>query len=156
MNDELSRFFEKLNNSVGSGRYDDPRTINLKKIKIDSKVRNAVEKINCSSWVWTIFSCQGHKYKYSATTLPYFVFIVKNEHKAKFLEIIFDTLPSNNNDKFPLMGHSLEIQCGMKDELFTVVTVYWSSAFVNSSPLLKQLHKNIDTMSDRILEQNYG
>jgi tRNA(Phe) wybutosine-synthesizing methylase Tyw3 len=156
MNDDLSKFFEKMNSSENSSRYTDPRTLNLKKIKIDSKIRKAVEKINSSSWVWTLFSCQGHKYKYNATTLPYFVFIVRNQYKAKFLELIHDTLPSNDHDRYPLTGHSVDINCGMRDEQFTVITVYWCSAFVIQSSLLQQLHKNIDMMSERMLEQNYG
>jgi len=156
MNDDLSHFFMKLNSQEDYCRYYDPRTLDLKKTKLDSKIKNAVQKINSSSWVWTLFSCQGHKYKSKATSLPYFVFIVRNQYKAKFLELIHDTLPSNECNRYPITGHSVEINCGMRDDKFTVITVWWCSAFVSKSSLLQQLHKNIDIMSERILEQTYG
>ena len=41
----------------------------LKKSHIDSKIRNAIFKINTSDWVWTLWSCQGHFKKDKYQTL---------------------------------------------------------------------------------------
>lgn len=153
MKDDLELFIEKLN----SGKlvaFEDPRKQNFNTEPIDTKLRKILTNINRSSWCWTLFSCQGHKYKNGTKSVPYIVFIVKNNYISKLLAILHNTLTYSHAKEFPLLGTSIEISSGFHDENFTVITVYWSVQFLSSYDKLRKLHIRMEKMSEVILEIN--
>ena len=155
MKDNLSLLIEKLNSAKVNGVsscFEDPRVQNFNNKKIDIKIRKILANINKSSWCWTLFSCQGHTHKGGAKSLPYMAFIVKNECKSKLLDILYDTLSNDVSLEFPLMGNSLEISSGYKDENFSLITVWWSGQFLSSRDKLKKLHESFEKMSEVIME----
>jgi hypothetical protein len=112
----LSRFLADIN-------YPDPRNVNPK--DIDKKIRDGIVRINKSDWVWTVFSCSGHKNKISR---PYLVFIVDNKYKGLLLENIYNSFSTGiNNITFPLCGgRAFEISTGYNDNNFTMITLHMS------------------------------
>jgi hypothetical protein len=151
MKDDLELFIEKLN-SGKNVTFNDPRKQNFDTNLIDTKLRKVLSNINKSSWCWTLFSCQGHKHKKGVKSVPYIVFIVKNNYISKLLSILHNTLTYSHCKEFPLLGTSIEISSGFHDENFTVITVYWSVQFLANYDTLKQLHNRMEKMSEVILE----
>ena len=157
MKDDLALLIDKLNSAKinePSTFFDDPRTQNYNDKKIDIRLRKILANINKSSWCWTLFSCQGHKHKGGAKSLPYMVFIVKNRCKYKLLELLHDTLSNDVSINFPLIGESLEVSSGYCDENFSLITVWWSAQFLQNNDKLNKLHKKFEMMSEVILETN--
>ena len=125
---------------------------------IDIKLRKLLSKINKSKWCWTLFSCQGHSYKDKSYSLPYFVFVVKNEYKATLVDLLMKTI---DNDvlslKFPVHNpHSLEISLGYYDQDFSIVSAHWSISHLKKRGKLKELHQKFEVLADNILEINCG
>ena len=151
MNPELDRFLEKI-------KYSDPRCVNFNEKCIDIKLRNLLSKINKSNWCWTLFSCQGHKHKDKSYSLPYFVFVVRNEHKAKLVNLIVDTLKDNfKSSELPIYSpYSLEISYGYHDDNFSIISVHWSLSHFQKRGKLKELHTKLEALADCILENNNG
>lgn len=112
----LTRFLDKIN-------YPDPR--NVEGANIDKKIRDGILRINKSNWVWTLFSCSGHKKK---SYTPYLVFIVDKKYKGLLLEHIYDSLSlqSTYNNIFPLHGGLyFRVNPGYSDNNFCTLTVYF-------------------------------
>ena len=152
----LDSFLEKIN-SHQCCQYDDPRCFNFSQKIIDIKLRNLLTKINKSDWCWTLYSCQGHKHKNGAQTLPYFVFVVRNEKRNMFLDLLLKTIDDNVDPVFPVHNpYSFEMSCGFSDDNFSIITVWWSMAFLKKSGKLKELHGRFEQLADSILELNNG
>ena len=152
----LDSFLEKIN-SHKCCQYDDPRIYNFSQKIIDIKLRNLLAKINKSDWCWTLFSCQGHKHKDGSQSLPYFVFVVRNEKKNMFLDLLLKTIDDNVNPVFPLYSpYSFEMSSGFSDENFSIISVWWSMAFLKKPGKLKELHGRFEVLADSILELNNG
>jgi hypothetical protein len=152
----LDSFLEKIN-SHKYHQYDDPRNFNFSHKTIDIKLRNLLTKINKSDWCWTLYSCQGHKYKDGAKTLPYFVFIVRNEKKNMFLDLLLKTIDNDVDPVFPVHNpYSFEMSSGFSDENFSIITVWWSMAFLKKRGKLNELHDRFEVLADSILELNNG
>ena len=151
MNQELDRFLEKI-------KYSDPRCVNFNEKSIDSKLRKLLSKINQSNWCWTLYSCQGHTHKDKSYSLPYFIFIVKNENKSKLIDLIVETVKDDFSSlKFPLYNpHSLEISYGYHDENFSIISVHWSISHLRKRGKLKELHEKFEVLADLIAEKNDG
>ena len=152
----LDSFLEKIN-SHKCCQYDDPRIYNFSQKIIDIKLRNLLAKINKSDWCWTLFSCQGHKHKDGSQSLPYFVFVVRNEKKNMFLDLLLKTIDDNANPVLPVYSpYSFEMSSGFSDENFSIITVWWSMAFLKKRGKLSELHGRFESLADSILELNNG
>ncbi len=113
----LSRFLASIN-------YSDPRYVKPK--DIDKNIREGIIRINKSDWVWTVFSCSGHKNK---PYHPYLVFIVDNKYKGLLLENIYNSFSTNvHSTSFPLCGgRTFEIHTGYNDDNFTMITLHFTN-----------------------------
>ena len=149
MNPELDRFLEKI-------KYNDPRCVNFNEKCIDLKLRNLLSKINQSLWCWTLFSCQGHKHRDKSFSLPYFVFVVRNEHKGKLVNLIVDTLKDDCISlKLPIYSpYSLEISYGYHDDNFSIISVHWSLSHFKRRGKMKELHEKFEKLAELISEKN--
>ena len=106
---------------------------------IDNKLRKVLAKINSSNWCWTLFSCQGHKHKDKSMSLPYFVFIVKNEKKSELLLLLLNTLNNEINSNLPIYNpFSMEFSTGLQDDRFTIISVHWNMAYLQKAGKLKR------------------
>ena len=151
----LDSFLEKINSN--QFRYDDPRVYNFSQKTIDIKLRNLLTKINKSDWCWTLFSCQGHKHKDGSQSLPYFVFVVRNEKKNMFLDLLLKTIDNNADPVYPVYSpYSFEMSSGFSDENFSIINVWWSMSFLNKRGKLSELHGRFESLADSILELNNG
>lgn len=147
--------FDEFLNKI---EFEDPRLFNFSQKSIDVKLRNVLSKINKSEWCWTLFSCQGHSHKDKSYSLPYFIFIVKNENKSKLIDLIVDTVKDHSFSlKFPIYNpYSLEISYGYNDESFSIISVHWSISHLRKRGKLKELHQKFEVLADSILENHYG
>ena len=140
MSDKLSNFINKLG-SKGL-HYDDPRLLKLN--CVDKKIKKTIKNINKSNWCWTLFSCQGHLRK-SGDSLPYIVFVVKNENIDKFLSLLYLTLPISKNKELPLHTNCyFMLSRGFSDKNFSIINLHWSLNYIenksNHNRLISDLH----------------
>lgn len=151
MNTDLSHFLAKI-------CFDDPRHFDFSQKCIDCKLRNVLFKINNSNWCWTLFSCQGHSHKDKSYSLPYFVFVVKNDCKSNLISLLLDTVKGSHHSLgLPIYNpHSIEISCGYHDQNFSIVSVHWSLSHLKQRGKLKELHQKFEILADTISETNYG
>jgi hypothetical protein len=151
MNASLNDFLNKIN-------FEDPRLFDFSQKCIDVRLRKVLPKINQSQWCWTLFSCQGHSHNDKSYSLPYFVFIVRNEYKEKLINLIIDTIDNDTLSlKLPIHNpHSVEISLGYYDQNFSIISAHWSISHLKMRGKLKVLHNKFEVLADRILEKNYG
>jgi len=118
----LSEFLKEL-------EYNDPR--NLENVELDRLIKKSILNINKSDWIWTLFCCQGHKYKGGDYSIPYVTFIVDSDYKGKFFEHLHSSYSFSNSKNFPLLGPELEIHFGYSNEDYFLVTVYFEKTSGN-------------------------
>ncbi len=153
MTDELSPFLNK----IGFTEHD-PRNLKKNKVHIDQKIKKTIHKINESGWCWTLFCCSGHNSGPQKSSVPYIVFIVKNDYKNKLIQLIFDCLPKDPNPstKFPLLSaYRLEYHEGYSDEKLTTLTIYWYGTLKNKERL-SMVQSSMVQLGDRIFEVQNG
>lgn len=155
MIDELSNFLSKLNSNNNHIPFSDPRKLNFNNQFIDKKIKFFLSTINKSDYCWTLFSCQGHNHKDGSKSLPYFVFIVKNEFLGQFFRLIYDTIPKSENTNFPLLGYSYNVSVGFSDEKFSIISIHWSMQFLESRGILNTLHQKLDVMGSTISDAKH-
>jgi hypothetical protein len=150
MNECLSDFLNKIS-------FEDPRLFDFSEKTIDIKLRKVLSKINQSDWCWTLFSCQGHTHKDKSYSLPYFVFVVRNEDKSKLIYLLLETIKDNFISlKLPIYSpDSINISCGYHDQNFTIISAHWSLSHFGRGKL-KNLHQRFEVLADSILELNNG
>ncbi len=154
MQDNLTKFLNEIN-------YDDPRDTNFEEIQLDEKIKDFVITINKSNWVYTLFSCQGHKEENNSHTLPYFVFIVENDRIQELLNHIYTTVPTYNKQnlnlpgiannsimltekvtKFPLAGgYEFKINPTYKNEHYTIISAYWDTNCIDNQEFYDKLNQ---------------
>jgi len=151
MNACLSDFLNKIDSQ-------DPRLFDFSQKIIDVKLRKVLSKINKSDWCWTLFSCQGHSHKDKSYSLPYFVFIVRNEDKTKLISLLLETVKDNFLSlNLPLYNpDSINISCGYHDQNFSIISAHWSLSYLTKSGKLKKLHQSFEVLADSVLELNNG
>lgn len=149
MNDKLTKFINEI--SQGSIKYQDPRNVKFK--DIDPKLKKAIKYINSSNWCWTLWSCQGHFYDNGSISNPYVTFIVSNKKMDKFLELIFKTLPIYKSYKLPIASsYYFEVHLGHSNKYFSIVSIYWSSNFINSKKDNFNFYSDIKYFGKKIKE----
>lgn len=135
MNDNLHCFIELI--SKGAVKYTDPRKLKIS--VVDKKIRKSIKNINSSNKVWTLWSCQGHHDK-TETTLPYVTFVVDNLFVKDFFNLIFISLPKYKNKQFPVTpNHYLTVNRGFSNKYYTIISIHWSSSFVNKNKFYSDL-----------------
>jgi hypothetical protein len=153
MTDELTSFLNK----IGFENHD-PRNLKKNKVHLDIKLKKTIYKINESGWCWTLFCCSGHNSGPNKSSVPYIVFIVKNEYKSDILRLVSDCLPKNPNPstKFPLITPIwLEYHEGYSDENLTTITMYWYGT-LKSRERLSLVQDSLTKLGDRIFEAHNG
>ena len=153
--DNLTKFCNEID-------YNDPRNTNLEEIELDTNIKEFVININKSNWIYTLFSCQGHKEEKNSHTLPYFVFIVENNRINEFLQHIYNTTPTykvttynlpeiasnniflseTNNNKilYPLAGkYEFKINPAYSNQHYTVISVYWDTNCIDNQEFYDKL-----------------
>ena len=149
--DNLTKFCNEID-------YNDPRNTNLEEIDLDTNIKEFVININKSNWIYTLFSCQGHKEENNSHTLPYFVFIVENNRINEFLKFIYNTRPthkvtsynlpeisSNNiflieNNLYPITNqHQFKINPAYSNQHYTVISVYWDYNCIDNQEFYHKL-----------------
>ena len=153
MTDELTSFLNK----IGFENHD-PRNLKKNKVHLDIKLKKTIYKINESGWCWTLFCCSGHNSGPNKSSVPYIVFIVKNEFKSDILRLVSDCLPKNPNPstKFPLITPIwLEYHEGYSDENLTTITMYWYGT-LKSRERLSLVQDSLTKLGDRIFEAHNG
>ncbi len=139
----LKNIMNELENFCEKYQIENPKSLDFSKIKIDSKIKNIIKKINLSDWICTIYSCQGHFEKDSYIS-PYISFIIKNEMVKDFLFLIYNTVPKNKQDSGRLFlagANRIEIVPELIDEHFTVITVYWSKSCIDNQEFYNLLKR---------------
>jgi hypothetical protein len=151
MPENLQFFINKI--SKGSVKYSNPINLTKKSINklIDKKLRKTIYNINKSNWAWTIWSCQGHKYKNKECSLPYLIFIVRNEYISHLSELLLETVDTHNDKCFPVISSSyLQISKGYSDRNFTILSCYWSLNHIEEDDMMKRLHKKLAILSEKV------
>ena len=153
MTDELTSFLNKI-----GFENNDPRNLKKNKVHIDLKLRETIYKINDSGWCWTLFCCSGHNSGPQKNSVPYIVFVVKNEHKNEIISLVADCLPKDPNPstKFPLITPLwLQYHEGFYDENMTIITVYWYGTLKNKERL-SMVQDSLAKLGDRIFKAHNG
>jgi len=122
---------------------------------IDPNIKETIKNINKSSWCWTLFSCEGHKYENDEKSLPYFVFIVKKKCIPVLLGFLANTLDPKINEitKLPLCNtNSLHFSWGFTDDKYAIISAHWSDIFLEDEEQHKKLISDFYNMSFKILE----
>ena len=144
--DNLARFLDY----IGHPEQFDPRYLKENKIKLDSKIKDSIYKINRSNWLWTIWSCQGHLLGREKGSIPYFTFIVDKKYLDRLFYIIHLSFPKEANLKFPIYSNGFwyGISQGVEDDIYCVIS--WHLYFSQGKVGLDKIQKCMIQFADSI------
>jgi hypothetical protein len=126
----------------------------LKPKDIDLEIRDAIFKINKSGWVWSVFSCAGHKKNFQTSELEiksdgnyrtgkiikvyvFLAFIVETPNIGKLLSCVYNAFNENfmnieiNNYKFQAIDgyEKLTVHIYVKSNIWNSVNPDYSDIF---------------------------
>ena len=144
--DNLTSFLNYIDHP---SKYD-PRSLKKQRVKLDSKIKDSIYKINSSGWLWTIWSCQGHLLGREKGSIPYFTFIVDKKYLDRLFYIIHLSFPKEANLKFPIYSNGFwyGISQGVEDDIYCVIS--WHLYFSQGKVGLDKIQKCMIQFADSI------
>lgn len=122
--DKLARFCKAI-------KRDNPKLVNFDNIDIDENIKDFIKIINKSKYIYTLYSCSGHKTKYRnkpKISSPYFVWIVDKKKLNYFNNKIINLLPNDNtyNGQFIFSGsYKVSIELNYNNNDYQIVTTHF-------------------------------
>ena len=144
--DNLTSFLNYIDHP---SKYD-PRSLKKQRVKLDSKIKDTIYKINSSGGLWTIWSCQGHLLGREKGSIPYFTFIVDKKYLDRLFYIIHLSFPKEANLKFPIYSNGFwyGISQGVEDDIYCVIS--WHLYFSQGKVGLDKIQKCMIQFADSI------
>ena len=148
--DNLAKFLDY----IGHPEQYDPRYLKENKIKLDSKIKDSIYKINRSNWLWTIWSCQGHLTGKEKGSIPYFTFIVDKKYLSDLFMTMHACFPKEANLEFPIYnnGYWYKISQGVEDDNYCVIN--WHLFSSEGKLGLNKIQECIIKFADKIEVKN--
>lgn len=123
---------DKLNQFCNDNNLINPKTINFEEIQIDDKIKYFIKTINKSNWIYTLYSCQGHKNK----TTPYFIFIVDNNKIKEIKTLLKNTIPENIITKDTIRINKIHT-----GKYYSTIATHWTTEYIDNETFYQKLNQ---------------
>lgn len=148
--DKLTKFCKLI-------KRDNPKNVNFDKIDIDPNIKDFIKIINKSKYIYTLYSCSGHKSKYKSkvkTSSPYFVWIVDKKKLNYFNNKIINLLPNDNTYNAPFIfsgSYKVSVELNYHNNDYQIITTHFDQKCTDNN----LFYNNLIDMAKEVYYMSY-